>query len=191
MTPPATHPATIADDVLRLLESVGVSYVFTCPGTTEVPLLIAAERRAGPQLVLTTHESAAVAMADGYARATGELGVVLLHANVGLCNGLAPLYAAQIAGTPLLVLNGIKATALHHRRAMTFTPESHRLAEPFCKRSLIPGSPGEALEDLSQAIAEARQPPSGPVYVGLPQDPGGRQSRGEWALSCGDTRSRM
>ncbi|MGH3449460.1 MAG: thiamine pyrophosphate-binding protein, partial [Haloechinothrix sp.] len=170
MTATRTGQASIADEVLHLLDAAGVTYVFTCPGTTEVPLLAAAERRARPRLVLTTHESAAVAMADGYARATGEIGVVLLHANVGLCNGLATLYAAQVAHTPLLVLNGIKPTALHDRRAMTFTPESQRLAEPFCKSSVVAGSAESLVDDLARAIGVALQSPTGPVYVGLPQD---------------------
>ena len=67
------------------------------------------------RVTLTTHESIAVAMADGYARVSGHPAAVYLHTNVGLTNGLAHLAAAQLARSPVVVLNGLKATAIQEK----------------------------------------------------------------------------
>lgn len=69
----------------------GVNYIFGVPGTTEIALMDAFAAQEDLQFVLTLHESVAVAMADGLARATGTPAVVSVHATVGTANTLGML----------------------------------------------------------------------------------------------------
>ena len=108
--------ASVAPDgaaaLFEVLRGWGVERVFTCPGSTEVAFLDASLRYPDVAVTLTTHESVAVAMADGYARVTGRPAVAYLHTNVGLANGLAHLGAARLARSPVVVLNGLKTTRI-------------------------------------------------------------------------------
>ncbi|MBA0126181.1 thiamine pyrophosphate-binding protein [Haloechinothrix sp. YIM 98757] len=165
-----TAATTNADQVLGILEEAGVEQVFTCPGTTEVPLLDASVARQGVRFVLATHEAAAVAMADGYARASGRPGVALLHANVGMTNGLAMVEAARVGRSPVLVLNGTKPTGLRNRRTFTATPGSAGVAAPFTVAAMEAGSAASLPADLAEALAATRGSRRGPVYLGLAQD---------------------
>jgi len=88
-----------AHAVLRVLADWGIDVVLTCPGSTEGALLDLSREYPGIRVVLATHESVAVAAADGFARACGRPAVAYLHTNVGLANGIAHLSCAQRAGT--------------------------------------------------------------------------------------------
>src|SRR5262245_11558391 len=92
--------------LLALLRQEGVRYLFGNPGTTELPLMDALAAESGLGYVLGLQEAAVIAMADGYAQASGELAVVNVHVAPGLGNALGMLYDAQKAGTPLLVTAG-------------------------------------------------------------------------------------
>lgn len=163
-------PRGVADLVCDVLRDWGVTHVFSCPGSTEVAFLDALHRHPGLELVLTTHESVAVAMADGWARETGRVGVVWLHANVGLVNGLANLYCAQLARSPVVVINGIKSTAIQHRSG--FTAATHTLDftrqlvkwQWECRRS------DAVAADLTTAIGLALGAPTGPTYLAVAED---------------------
>ncbi|MFH5822318.1 thiamine pyrophosphate-binding protein [Georgenia sp. AZ-5] len=163
-------PRTNADLTLELLEAAGVDVIFTCPGTTEVPLLDASVRHRSPRFVLTTHETATVSAADAYSRATGKLGVALLHANVGLTNGLAMVEAARIGRSRVLVLNGTKPTSTRNRRGFTQTAESTAVAAPFVVQATSVTSLTSVEADIRQALQRLHNAPSGPVYLELPQD---------------------
>jgi hypothetical protein len=127
---PQTMSSNGAEAVLETLRRWGVRRLFICPGSTEVALLDASFAYPDVELVLATHESSAVAMADGYARASGSPGVAYLHTNVGLTNGLSHLHAAQVASSPVVVPPGQKATAIHKRRAVTSSPYLRDHARP-------------------------------------------------------------
>ena len=77
-----------ADILLDVLESEGCEYVFGNPGTTELPLIDALVDRPGLNYVLGLQEASVVAMADGYAQASGKPGFVNLHTAGGLGHGL-------------------------------------------------------------------------------------------------------
>src|SRR5660397_87865 len=83
-----------AEIFLGTLERAGVRYLFGLPGSTEAPILDALAGNSNLEYVLGLHENVAVGMADGYARASGQVGVVNLHTSVGTFNGLANLYNA-------------------------------------------------------------------------------------------------
>lgn len=156
--------------VLELLRDWGVDRVFICPGSTEAAFLDASLHVPEVALTLTTQESIAVAMADGYARVTNRPAVTYLHTNVGLANGLAHLSCAHLERSPVVVLNGLKSTSLHGRSGFTTTSDVRDLARQHTKddwQSLRADAIGE---DLTRALKVAVAEPMGPTYLALPQD---------------------
>src|SRR5919202_301176 len=154
---------------LELLRQEGVEYLFGNPGTTELPLMDALAVETGVRYVLGLQEAAVVAMADGYAQASGKLAVVNVHVAPGLGNALGMLYDAQKAGAPLLV------TAGQHDQSFTLTEpilwgDLPTIARPFVKWA----SEVRRLADLPRAVHRAAKtalaPPTGPVFLSLPAD---------------------
>ena len=154
---------------LEVLRQEGVSVMFGNPGTTELPLMDGLARSPGIRYVLALQESVAIAMADGYAQASGGLGAVNVHVSPGLGNAMGMLYDAQKAGAPLLV------TAGQHDQCFTATEpilwsELPPVAQPFVKWS----TELRRLEDLPRivhrAVKTALAHPSGPVFLSLPVD---------------------
>lgn len=156
--------------LFEVLRGWGVRRVFTCPGTTEVAFLDASLDYPDVGITLTTHESIAVAMADGYARATREPTVAYLHTNVGLTNGLASLAAAQLARSPVIILNGLKATTIQGRGGFTTAPAIRDFVRQYTKWDWQTLRADALGEDLNRALKVATTAPRGPVYLGLSQD---------------------
>ena len=103
---------TGAEAVCRILKDEGVKFVFGVPGNTEVPILDALTQTRDIKYVSAIHESVSMAMADGYARASGEPGVVLVHTTPGTSYVIGNLYNAHSAGTPVVVLAGMQDSHL-------------------------------------------------------------------------------
>jgi benzoylformate decarboxylase len=160
----------VAGALLDLIADWGVRHLFTCPGSTEAAVLDALVDRDDLELVLTTHEGVTVSMADGLSRATGDPSVAYLHANVGLTNGLSNLYAAQLAYSPVVVLNGLKPTAIQSRSGFTTARRMRELVSQFVKDDWQALSADAVLEDVNRAFGLAVTEPTGPVWVGLSQD---------------------
>ena len=91
---------------LEILKQEGVEVVFGNPGTTELALMDAFAVENDIRYVLGLQEAVVMAMADGYAQASGKLAVVNLHVTPGLGNAMGMLYDAQKAGSPILVTAG-------------------------------------------------------------------------------------
>ena len=91
---------------LELLKQEGVGVLFGNPGTTELPLMDALAVDNEMHYVLGLQEAVVMAMADGYAQASGKLAVVNLHVTPGLGNAMGMLYDAKKAGAPILVTAG-------------------------------------------------------------------------------------
>lgn len=144
--------------------------VFICPGSTEAGFLDATIDAPDLELVLTTHESIAVAAADGHARVDGRPAVVYLHTHVGLANGLAHLSCAQLEHSPVVVLNGLKSTRLQAAGGFTTTPDVRALARPFVKWDWQTLRADAVAADLTRALRTAATAPRGPAYLALPQD---------------------
>ena len=77
---------TVADHFARFLADRGVDHVFGICGHTNISLLAAFERQGAPRFITTRHEQVAAHAADGFARASGKTGVVLLHVGPGMTN---------------------------------------------------------------------------------------------------------
>ncbi|GIH15338.1 thiamine pyrophosphate-binding protein [Rugosimonospora africana] len=161
---------TVAGALLDLVADWGVNRLFTCPGSTEAAVLDAMVDRDDLDLVLTTHEGVTVSMADGLARATGAPSLAYLHANVGLSNGLANLYAAQLAYSPVVVLNGLKPATIQARSGFTTARRTRDLVGQFVKDDWQSLTSDTVVEDVNRAFTLAVAEPAGPVWVGLSQD---------------------
>jgi benzoylformate decarboxylase len=154
---------------LELLKQEGVELVFGNPGTTELPLMDGFAREGRIRYILALQEAVAVAIADGYAQASGKLGVVNVHVAPGLGNAMGMLYDAYRAAAPLLV------TAGQHDQAMTFTEpvlwaDLPPVARPYVKWSFEIRRLAELARAVHRAAKVALSPPTGPVFLSLPVD---------------------
>jgi benzoylformate decarboxylase len=154
---------------LDLLAGYGVRHIFGNPGTTEMPLNDALVGDDRFQYVLGLQEVPVMAMADGYAMASGQLGVVNLHISCGLGNAMGMLYNAYREGTPLLVTAGQQDRRLMFEEPILWG-EMVEVARPWTKWACeVP-----RVQDLPQAVHRAVQaaltPPTGPVFLSLPVD---------------------
>ncbi|WP_309128262.1 thiamine pyrophosphate-binding protein [Microbacterium sp.] len=163
-----------ASQMLDTLRAWGVPHVFCCPGTSEIPLLDAlAEPEYSdrdPRFVLTTHEAISVSRADGYARASGGIGVAYLHTNVGLANGLAHLYAAQVARSSVAVIVGVKGTATLPHRALTTSPRLLDTAAPYVGHAWLNLRADALVDDVDRALWRSTVVPEQPSILAVPQD---------------------
>ena len=154
---------------LSLLKQEGVRRIFGNPGTTELPIMHALSDEPDMGYVLGLQESIVVAMADGYARASGELTAINLHVAPGLGNAIGALYTSYVSGTPMIVTAGQQE-------------QGHGLMEPLLYASLVPiaapvvkwATEVTRLEDLPRIVHRAAKvamtPPTGPVFISLPGD---------------------
>ncbi|HEY8771079.1 MAG TPA: thiamine pyrophosphate-binding protein, partial [Thermoleophilaceae bacterium] len=104
MTDPKIQGASVRDAAFDALREIGLTKIFSNPGSTEVPLL--AGLPDGLEFVLGLHEASVVGMASGYAIGRGEPAFVLLHTTAGLGNAVGALATARVNRAPLLVVVG-------------------------------------------------------------------------------------
>ncbi len=164
---------TVRETVHQLLRGWGLTTVFGNPGSNELPFLdrLPADFR----YVLGLHEGAVLAMADGYAQATGRPALVNLHSAAGLGNAMGVLTNARAAGTPLVVTAGQQSRALVGLGAVLAEPALTRVPEPQVKWSFEPARAQDVPRALSEAFHLAALPPAGPVFVALPMDDWARE----------------
>lgn len=160
---------TGANILLDVLESEDCEYIFGNPGTTELPLIDALVDRPRLHYVLGLQEATVVAMADGYAQASGKPGFVNLHTAGGLGHGLGNLLNASTSGTPLVVTAGQQDS----RHAITdplLQGDLVSIARPACKWSAEITSPDQIAILTHRAFQDSRATPRGPVFLSLPMD---------------------
>src|SRR5215468_8848521 len=141
----------VAAVLMEILRAAGVRYLFGNPGTTELPFLDALPD-SGLEYVLGLQEATAVAAADGFAQASGQVGVVNVHVAPGLANSLSILHNAARSKTPLLVTAGQQDTRFLMDEPI-LAGDLVRMAEQFTKWSYeirraeeAPGAVRKALE---------------------------------------------
>jgi benzoylformate decarboxylase len=160
---------TGARALLTMLRSAGVDRLFGNPGTTELPLLDELVSFEGITYHLALQEGVAVGMADGYAQATGRVGVLSLHTTGGLANAVGLLYDAARAGTPLLALSGQQDTRLILQEPFLYS-DMVRWVRPLVKWAYEVVHPADLPRALRRALSAACAPPSGPVFLSVPLD---------------------
>lgn len=157
------------EKLLRQMVADGIRYVFGNPGTVEQEFLD--ELKDFPQLQYITclQESVAVAVADGYARASKTPAVVQLHSGVGLGNGIGMLYQAYRGHTPLIVIAG-DAGVCYDAMDAQMACDLVEMARPVTKYAARATHPASLLRLWRRAYKMALTPPMGPVFLCLPMD---------------------
>jgi benzoylformate decarboxylase len=154
---------------LELLKQEGVDVLFGNPGTTELPLMDALAVYGDLRYVLALQEAAVMAMADGYAQASGKVAVVNLHVAPGLGNAMGMLYDAKKAASPMLI------TAGQHEQTFNVTEpvlwdDLPTIARPLVKWSSEVNRLADLPRMVHRAVKTALAPPTGPVFLSLPGD---------------------
>src|SRR5687767_9825294 len=108
----ATEPITGADIVIKALIDQGVEVIFGYPGGAVLPLYDALFKQNQIRHILVRHEQAAVHAAEGYARSTGRVGVVLVTSGPGATNAVTGLTDALMDSVPVVCLTGQVPTHL-------------------------------------------------------------------------------
>jgi benzoylformate decarboxylase len=160
--------ATVHDATYELLRALGMTTVFGNPGSTEEPFL--SEFPDDFTYVLALQEASAVAMADGYAQATGRPAHVNLHTAPGVGNGMGNLATAWHNKTPLIVTAGQQTRAMLLLEPRLTNRRPTELAQPYVKWSYEPVRAQDVPMALMRGYATAVQPPAGPVLLSLPLD---------------------
>ncbi|WP_066946362.1 benzoylformate decarboxylase [Microtetraspora fusca] len=164
---------TVRDTTYDLLRAWGLTTVFGNPGSNELPFLDGFP--ADFRYVLGLHEGAVLAMADGYAQATGRPALVNLHSAAGLGNAMGNLANARASNTPLVVTAGQQARAMIGLGSVLAEPAMTRVPEPHVKWAFEPARAQDVPRALSEAFHLAVLPPAGPVFVSLPLDDWARE----------------
>ncbi|WP_454693530.1 thiamine pyrophosphate-binding protein [Achromobacter aegrifaciens] len=154
--------------IIRTLHRLGVKTIFSLSGNQIMPLYDACID-AGIRIIHVRHEAAAVFMADAWSQITGELGVAMLTAAPGITNGLAPLYSASQAESPVLLISGDSSVAEDGSGAFQELDQV-AITSPLTKLSLRPRTVQELYPALESAVAQALAPRRGPVHLALPFD---------------------
>ena len=154
---------------LEVLRQEGVDYIFGNPGTTELPLMDALVDRPDIKYILALQEGAAVGMADGYAQASGKVGVLNLHVSPGLGNALGVLYDSWRMKTPLLVTAGQQDQRWQLSEPVLWS-ELLPLMRMYAKWSWEPRTVKDLVTATRRALKVAMTPPTGMVFLSLPMD---------------------
>jgi benzoylformate decarboxylase len=160
----------IARDVLLdVLRTEGVTHLFGNPGSTELPLIDALAEAPDLHYVLGLQEATVVAMADGYAQATGRPAFVNLHTSAGLGNAIGNLTNARANRSPLVVTAG-QQDYRHIAADPLLSGPLVELAGGAVKWGHEVRTAGELGTILRRAFHDAAAPPSGPVFAALPMN---------------------
>tara|TARA_R110001599_G_scaffold2854_2_gene15375 strand:- start:309 stop:2039 length:1731 start_codon:yes stop_codon:yes gene_type:complete len=158
-----------ADMITRFLQDEGVEKIYGYPGGAALHIYDALFRQDKVEHILVRHEQAAVHMADGYARASGKAGVVLVTSGPGATNTITGIATAFMDSIPMVVLCGQVASNLIGEDAFQET-DMMGVSRPVVKHNMAIRHPSEIPEVLKKAfyIAESGRP--GPVVVDIPKD---------------------
>ncbi|MDO6775220.1 acetolactate synthase 3 large subunit [Shewanella sp. 3_MG-2023] len=158
-----------ASMIVRSLIDEGVKHIFGYPGGSVLDIYDALHKDSGVEHILVRHEQAAVHMADGYARATGDVGVVLVTSGPGATNAITGIATAYMDSIPLVVLSGQVPSNLIGNDAFQEC-DMIGISRPIVKHSFLVKDPREIPEIIKKAFYIAATGRPGPVVVDLPKD---------------------
>ncbi|MCH2266630.1 MAG: biosynthetic-type acetolactate synthase large subunit [SAR324 cluster bacterium] len=158
-----------AQIVVEVLKKQGVEYIFGYPGGACMPIFDALVDAPELKMILVRHEQGATHMADGYSRATGKTGVVLVTSGPGATNTVTGILTAHMDSVPLVILTGQTITPNLGKDAFQ-EADVFGVTMPVVKHSYLVRD----VKDLSRVVKEAFHLAStgrpGPVLVDLPKD---------------------
>jgi len=160
---------TGAEMVVKSLSALNVKYIFGYPGGSVLDIYDAIFQQDEIEHILVRHEQAATHMADGYARATGEVGVVLATSGPGATNCVTGIATAYMDSIPMVVLSGQVATSLIGNDAFQET-DIVGCTRPIIKHSFNCRSLADIPDAIAKAFYIASTGRPGPVVVELPKD---------------------
>ncbi|MAM56234.1 MAG: acetolactate synthase 3 large subunit [Salinicola sp.] len=158
-----------ADMIARFLKDEGVERIYGYPGGAALHIYDALFRQDSVQHILVRHEQAATHAADGYARASGKPGVVLVTSGPGATNAVTGIATAYMDSIPMVVLCGQVASHLIGEDAFQET-DIVGVTRPVVKHSFSIRHPSEIPEVLKKAFYLAATGRPGPVVVDIPKD---------------------
>ncbi|MCY4343676.1 MAG: acetolactate synthase 3 large subunit [Gammaproteobacteria bacterium] len=158
-----------ADMLVRALQDEGVEYLFGYPGGAALHIYDAIFRQQKVEHILVRHEQAATHMADGYARATGKPGVVLVTSGPGATNAVTGIATAYMDSTPLIVISGQVPTAQIGTDAFQET-DMVGVSRPVVKHSFLVRDCAEIPRTIKTAFHIATTGRPGPVVIDVPKD---------------------
>ena len=172
---PASRPAAVpatrngAEILLDTLIESGVTTLFGYPGGAALPLYDALYGRPALRHVLVRHEQAAVHAAEGYARSTGRVGVVLVTSGPGVSNTITGLLDAMSDSVPVLCISGQVATAVIGTNAFQES-DALGMSRPVTKWNTQVRRPEDVAAAVRRALEVASTGRPGPVLLDVPKD---------------------
>ncbi len=158
-----------AEVLLRVLEAQGVEVVFGYPGGAVLPIYDALFKQDSIRHILVRHEQAAVHAAEGYARSTGKVGVVLVTSGPGATNAVTGLVDALMDSIPVVCLTGQVPTHMIGNDAFQ-EADTTGITRPATKHNYLVKRAGDLARTVHEAFYVARSGRPGPVVVDLPKD---------------------
>ncbi len=155
--------------LIRALADENVDLLFGYPGGAALHIYDAIYQQDKVQHILVRHEQAAVHAADGYARATGRVGTVLVTSGPGATNAITGIATAYMDSIPLVVISGQVASHLIGTDAFQET-DMMGISRPIVKHSFLIQSPEEIPEVVKKAFVIAKTGKPGPVVIDVPKD---------------------
>ena len=157
------------DMLIRALQDEGVEYVFGYPGGAALHIYDAIFRQQRVEHILVRHEQAATHAADGYARATGRPGVVLVTSGPGATNAITGIATAYMDSIPMVVISGQVPSNLIGTDSFQET-DMVGISRPVVKHSFMVKSCAEIPQIMKRAFHIATTGRPGPVVIDVPKD---------------------
>ena len=158
-----------AEILVKALQAEGVKYVWGYPGGAVLHIYDAFYKQDTIQHVLVRHEQAAVHAADGYARATGDVGVALVTSGLGLTNAVTGIATAYMDSIPMVIITGQVPTAAIGLDAFQEC-DTMGITRPVVKHNFLVKDARHVADVMKKAFHIARSGRPGPVVVDIPKD---------------------
>lgn len=158
-----------AEILIESLKKEGVKHIFGYPGGVVLNIFDLLYDNKDIQLILTRHEQGAVHAADGYARSTGKVGVVLVTSGPGATNTITGIATASMDSIPLVVFSGQVPTMLIGNDAFQ-EADIVGISRPCTKYNFLVKDVKELAKTVREAFYIASSGRPGPVLIDLPKD---------------------
>lgn len=155
--------------IIHALKNEGVKVVFGYPGGAALNIYDEIYKQNFFEHILTRHEQAAIHAADGYARASGEVGVAIVTSGPGFTNAITGIATAYMDSIPLVIISGQVPTTLIGTDAFQEI-DAVGISRPCTKHNFLVKSIEELPRILKEAFYIARSGRPGPVHIDLPKD---------------------
>ncbi|MGQ0585419.1 MAG: acetolactate synthase 3 large subunit [Reyranella sp.] len=166
---PEESATTGADLLVKALIDEDVEVVFGYPGGAVLPIYDSLFKQNRLRHILVRHEQAAVHAAEGYARSTGKVGVVLVTSGPGATNAVTGLTDALMDSIPIVCLTGQVPTHLIGNDAFQ-EADTTGITRPCTKHNYLVKAVGDLARTVHEAFYVARSGRPGPVVIDLPKD---------------------